>query len=168
MQYKYTIFPTKGGWVGALFSLHGLYRLTLPCETESQAKWCLLLDEFLEIEQVEQIGTLHEELERYFAGESVVFHTPVDWSGYTVFQRQVLEYITSISYGQVAAYGNVAKEIGRAKAYRAVGQALHINRTPIVVPCHRVLASGGKIGGFAGGIECKQKLLDLERISYRT
>jgi O-6-methylguanine DNA methyltransferase len=133
-----------------------------------QAESLLYLDRFSDIRYINYVGFLREELDRYFGGEKVVFRMPIDWSDYSSFQRQVLQYAGSIPYGQRVAYGDVARAIGNAKAARAVGQALHINRTPIIVPCHRVLAGDGKLGGFGGGIEYKQKLLDIEGIPYRS
>lgn len=166
MEYEYAVFRTKGGWFGAVFSPKGLYALTLPQEMKIQAESHLSLDRFSAIRYINYMGLLREELEGYFADKKAAFRTPIDWSDYTAFQRQVLQYTASIPYGRKAAYGDVARAIGNAKAYRAVGQALHINRTPIVVPCHRVLAGDGKLGGFGGGVECKQKLLNIEGIAY--
>jgi methylated-DNA-[protein]-cysteine S-methyltransferase len=166
MNYRYAVFETKGGWLGAVFSLDGLYSLTLPCATELQATEQLALDRYSKIVHVWQMGILKEDLDRYFAGEVVNFHTLIDWSGYTDFQRQVLHYTAAIPFGQAVSYGDVAKAIQNPKACRAVGQALHINRTPIIVPCHRVLASGKKIGGFGGGLEEKRRLLALEKIEF--
>jgi methylated-DNA-[protein]-cysteine S-methyltransferase len=166
MLYRYAIFETKGGWFGAIYTLVGLHTLTLPCSTEAQAKEQLGITRFPTITKVWQNGALQEGLDRYFSGEKVKFHSLIDWSGYTPFQCDVLQYTHTIGYGEAVAYGDVAKAIGRPKASRAVGQALHINRTPIVVPCHRVLASGSKIGGFGGGLDCKRTLLNMEGIRF--
>jgi len=105
---------------------------------------------------------LSRELKLFFAGERVDFAVPVDWAGYTPFQAAVLRYTAAIPYGVVAGYGQVAAAIGSPRAARAVGGALHINRTPVVVPCHRVVGADGRLVGFGGGLERKKALLNLE------
>ncbi|MCL6558940.1 MAG: methylated-DNA--[protein]-cysteine S-methyltransferase, partial [Firmicutes bacterium] len=112
-------------------------------------------------------GVLLEEIERYFSGEKVSFSSPVDWTEYTPFQRLVLEIVKRIPYGEVSSYGRVAGEAGAPRAARAVGGVMRSNRTPLVVPCHRVLAADGSLGGFTGGLEMKRYLLNLERASLR-
>ncbi|MHB8986877.1 MAG: methylated-DNA--[protein]-cysteine S-methyltransferase [Eubacteriales bacterium] len=98
---------------------------------------------------------------RYFAGEKVGFTADIDWSGYTPFQKQVLKAVRGIPYGAVLAYGEVARLVGRPGAARAVGGVMRANRTPLIVPCHRVVASGG-LGGFGCGIALKRYMLELE------
>jgi len=107
-------------------------------------------------------GKLAADIKRYFSGEPVSFKEyKVDYSGYTDFQRRVLEATRKIPYGQTRSYGEIAKAAGSPGAARAVGQVMAHNRTCIIVPCHRVVASNG-IGGFTGGIEYKVRLLKLE------
>jgi methylated-DNA-[protein]-cysteine S-methyltransferase len=105
---------------------------------------------------------LEEEMHRYFAGEKVVFSTIVDFSGYTPFQKLVLELVRSIPCGEFRTYGQVSLQAGLLKGARAVGGVMRANRTPLVIPCHRVLAAGGKLGGFSGGLDMKRYLLELE------
>lgn len=81
----------------------------------------------------------------------------------TRFDIKVYKAVLKIPLGKVRTYGWVAKKIGHPKAYRAVGNALNKNPWPVIVPCHRVIASGGKLGGFSQGIDKKKKLLELER-----
>jgi len=108
---------------------------------------------------------LFEELERYFRGEPVTFaDVDVDLTGSTEFEREVYKATRAIPFGKVATYGQIAKAIGRPNAQRAVGQALGKNPTSIVIPCHRVVASDGGLGGFTGGLHWKRKLLRLEGI----
>lgn len=107
--------------------------------------------------------TLVDEIERYFRGEKVLFSTLIDWSGYTPFQRRVLEITRAIPHGEVHSYGQVALESGSPRGARAVGGVMRANRTPLVIPCHRVLAAGGSLGGFGGGLEMKKYLLKLEK-----
>lgn len=104
------------------------------------------------------------QLEEYFAGSRTSFEIEVEPEG-TLFQRAVWSAIATIPYGETRTYAEVAAMIGRPKAARAVGQALNKNPVAIVVPCHRVVASGGKPGGFAWGNDCKQTLLAVEKRS---
>lgn len=104
---------------------------------------------------------LAEQARRYFNGEKVVFTADIDWSGYTPFQKQVLEAVLGIPYGAVLTYGEVARLVGRPGAARAVGGVMRANRTPLIVPCHRVVAGGG-LGGFVCGIAFKRYMLELE------
>ena len=101
------------------------------------------------------------QLESYFVGELKEFKLQLDLNG-TDFQRNVWSALASIPYGQTWTYGQLAKHIGKSKASRAVGAANGANPLPIIIPCHRVVAVGGKLGGFGGGLEMKNSLLTLE------
>ena len=103
-----------------------------------------------------------QELSEYLAGERRDFTVPVDLSGVTDFSRLVLEECRRLPYGQTLSYGELAAALGRPKAARAVGQALGRNPVPLIVPCHRILAAGGGLGGFGLGLEAKRRLLELE------
>lgn len=105
----------------------------------------------------------HQVLE-YLSGRRRSFSLPIDLRHLTAFQRTVLEAAQAVPRGQVATYGQIARRIGRPRAARAVGQALGSNPVPIVIPCHRVLASDGRLGGYSGrgGLRTKEKLLRLE------
>ena len=87
----------------------------------------------------------------------------IDFSSYTEFEISVLEETKKIPYGKTKTYSDIAKAIGKPKAARAVGNALRKNRTPILIPCHRVIKSDGTLGGFSMGLEWKKKLLEQER-----
>ena len=104
------------------------------------------------------------QLDEYFDGRRRVFDLPVDLRVGTAFQRRVLEAIRKIPFGGVTCYKDVARDIGRPGAQRAVGNALGRNPVAIVVPCHRVVASGGKLGGYTGGLDIKQTLMEIEGI----
>lgn len=103
------------------------------------------------------------ELDQYFEGKRRVFDVRVDLSTLTPFQRAILGATARVGYGDVATYGTVAADAGNPRASRAAGAALGSNPVPIVVPCHRVLASDGSLGGYGGGLEAKRRLLKLER-----
>jgi methylated-DNA-[protein]-cysteine S-methyltransferase len=114
---------------------------------------------------LEDPGALDEprrQLDEYFAGRRRHFELPLDWSLVRGFGRDVLDRTARIPYGKVATYGEVARDIGRPRASRATGNALGANPIPIVVPCHRVIRSGGVLGNYGGGPERKAQLLELE------
>ena len=102
------------------------------------------------------------ELDQYFAGRRRQFELPLDWQLTRGFGRRVLEATARIPYGATATYKQVATEAGNARAYRAAGNALGSNPIPIIVPCHRILHSGGGLGGYTGGLERKRVLLGVE------
>lgn len=102
------------------------------------------------------------ELEQYFAGQRQRFATPLDWRLVRGFAQRVLKATTQIPYGSVSSYKHVAGAAGSPRASRAAGNALGGNPLPIIVPCHRILHSGGGLGGYTGGLERKQLLLSLE------
>ena len=107
-----------------------------------------------------------EPLTRYFTGQREDFAgVPLDLRG-TDFQRRVWAALQDIPWGQVLTYGGVAREIHSPRAMRAVGQANHVNPIPIIVPCHRVVEAGHHLGGYGGGTERKQRLLELEGVRF--
>ena len=114
------------------------------------------------IEAPARLDDARRQLDDYFAGRLTDFSLPIDWSLVGDFGRRVLGRTAEIPYGSVSTYGDIARAIGSPRAARATGNALGSNPMPIVVPCHRVVASGGKIGGYTGGLERKELLLSLE------
>ncbi len=103
------------------------------------------------------------QLYEYFARERTVFDVPMELDG-TAFQQEVWRELSRIPYGETISYGELARRVGRPKGSRAVGQANGRNPIPIIVPCHRVLASGG-IGGYGGGLPMKRALLAVEGVA---
>ena len=101
------------------------------------------------------------QLEEYFAGRRRHFDLPLDVTG-TEFQRRVWKAVSEIPYGQTMTYAQLAAHIGSPRAFRAVGAANGANPVSILVPCHRVVASGGGLGGYSGGLDLKKRLLALE------
>jgi methylated-DNA-[protein]-cysteine S-methyltransferase len=101
------------------------------------------------------------QLKDYFAGKRKTFSVPFDFAG-TEFQKRVWQALAAIPFGDTPSYGQIARQIGRPKAARAVGAAIGKNPISIMVPCHRVIGSNGKLTGFAGGLEAKASLLKLE------
>ncbi len=102
------------------------------------------------------------ELTEYFEGRRREFGLAVDLGAVPGFHRQVLERLALVPYGEVTTYGALAARAGRPHAARAVGAAMNRNPVPIVLPCHRVLGAGGRLVGYAGGLERKEQLLRLE------
>jgi methylated-DNA-[protein]-cysteine S-methyltransferase len=114
------------------------------------------------LEAPARVDPVRRELERYFEGRLKSFRSPIDWSLTHGFFRGVLEATARIAYGDVRTYAEVAASAGSARAVRAAGNGLSSNPIPIVVPCHRVVRSGGGLGGYTGGLERKRYLLALE------
>lgn len=102
------------------------------------------------------------QLDEYFAGQRLAFDLTLDLRGGTAFQRAVWQALLALPYGQTSSYGSISRNIGHAAAVRAVGAAVGRNPLSLVVPCHRVLGSGGLLTGYAGGLERKTALLRLE------
>ena len=105
------------------------------------------------------------ELDQYFAGARRQFDIPVDWRLSRGFTRRVLQATAGVPYGATATYKDVAAQAGNQLAFRAAGNALGANPIPIIVPCHRILHSGGGLGGYTGGVERKRVLLTVEGYS---
>lgn len=101
------------------------------------------------------------QLDEYFAGKRRAFDLPIEVAG-TEFQEQVWLKLAEIPYGDTISYAELARWVGRPQAFRAVGQANGANPIPIILPCHRVIAADGSIGGYGGGLETKRRLLAIE------
>ena len=148
------------GMIYFAVSNHGLSSLDFGISHE---QFVARLDPLARTEQ-DDLKPFGQQLQEYFDKRRRQFNLPVDFSHITPFQRSVLEVTLNIPAGEVWTYGQVAQHIGRPTASRAVGQALGSNPVPIVVPCHRVIASSGKLTGYSAGagIASKQWLLQFE------
>lgn len=162
---EYNVLKTDWGYVVAVWSDRGLWELTFPYPDADEAVAHLVTQEAAEGSTNAAAEELSRELRLYYKGYQVEFGVPLDWTGYTAFQAAVLRYTAQIPYGETTSYGEVAAAVGSPKASRAVGGALHINRTPVVVPCHRVVGANKTLVGFGGGLDLKQALLLLEQES---
>jgi methylated-DNA-[protein]-cysteine S-methyltransferase len=120
------------------------------------------LSNLVENDQHPVLVETQRQLEEYFAGKRKSFSIALDMRG-TRFQKDVWEALLAIPYGETRSYGQLAKQLGKPRATRAVGAANGRNPVSIIVPCHRVIGSSGKLTGFAGGLEAKAHLLSLER-----
>jgi methylated-DNA-[protein]-cysteine S-methyltransferase len=108
------------------------------------------------------LDPVRRELDEYFSGRRREFELDLDWTLVGRFGRRVLKVTSEIPYGGVQSYGEVAADAGSPRGSRAAGNALGSNPIPIVIPCHRVLRTGGALGGYGGGLERKRWLLELE------
>jgi len=109
---------------------------------------------------------VRRQLEEYFAGERREFDLQLDLRG-TIFRKRCWQELLRIPYGETRSYGEIARAVDCPSGFRAVGQANHFNPIAIIVPCHRVLASDRKLGGYGGGLNVKALLLKLEGASFR-
>jgi len=149
--------------MGLIASRRGLRRIFLP--QVSQRATELLLNKYLGNAVVDEqpFGDLPYRLKSYLNGEPVTFPDSLDLASATPFQQSIWLAARSIPYGETRSYGWLACEVGKPKASRAAGQALARNPLPIVIPCHRVIAHNGNLGGFSGGEKLKQYLLEMEK-----
>ena len=150
MKFYQSTLKNNFGIITLTFSDEGLHTIFLNEDNENVIFELSKNNEYL------------TQLQEYFAGTRKQFDLPLVLIS-TPFQRKVWEYIQHIPYGETQTYNEVAQGISHTEAQRAVGNALHANPIPIIVPCHRVIRSDGGLGGFGLGIDVKQKLLNLER-----
>jgi O-6-methylguanine DNA methyltransferase len=153
--------PTALGEFVAGYSAQGLAQLDFPSKSKRPAVSLMAA-------APAQMRRWHRAtiraLKNVLAGKDAGELPPLDWSAGTEFQRAVWSAMRTIRAGQTLSYGEIARAIGSPKAVRAVGGACGANPIPVLVPCHRVLAANGKIGGFSGGLEWKRKLLEREGV----
>jgi methylated-DNA-[protein]-cysteine S-methyltransferase len=116
------------------------------------------------LEAPERLDDVRRQLDEYFEGRRAGFEVPIDWSLTHGFTGKVLRQTARIGYGKTSTYAEVAGRAGSPRAVRAAGNALGSNPIPVVVPCHRVLRTGGALGGYTGGVERKEFLLRLEGV----
>jgi methylated-DNA-[protein]-cysteine S-methyltransferase len=115
------------------------------------------------VELPQKLDGVRRQLDEYFDGKRTTFSLQIDWQLSRGFRQMVLQTLFSqVRFGEVVTYGELAERVGNPRASRAVGTAMATNPVPIVVPCHRVLRSGGSIGSYGGGVEMKRQLLTHE------
>ena len=107
------------------------------------------------------LDAVRRELDEYFAGRRESFDLPLDLR-VAPFHEEVLRELARVPYGRTETYGGLAKKVGRPRAARAVGTVMHSNPIPIVLPCHRIVGANGSLTGYAGGLDIKRRLLELE------
>jgi methylated-DNA-[protein]-cysteine S-methyltransferase len=146
----------------------GLVRIGLP----NQDPDALLSDLAIRVsprvlEAPAKLDAARRELDLYFEGQLTSFDLPLDWRLSKDFRRRALRAIARIPYGQTRSYMELAASAGNVRAVRAAGTACGTNPLPLVVPCHRILRTGGGLGGYGGGLPMKQALLQLEGVLER-
>jgi methylated-DNA-[protein]-cysteine S-methyltransferase len=171
-RLSYTVFETVAGWIALLSSSSGLRQVILPQTSPEEAIRLMLSTSGQSATQISPeapdcplFASPVSQIRRYFRGERVRLTAKLDFAGATSFQKHIWTATRAIPYGETRTYGWLARQAGSPKASRAAGQALRANHTPLFIPCHRVLRTGGGIGGFSGGIEIKRYLLRLEGVS---
>jgi methylated-DNA-[protein]-cysteine S-methyltransferase len=152
----YTTVPSPIGellLIGDGQSLSGLYMVEGRKPMSVRPGWTPASEPF---------GAVRAQLDEYFAGARTTFEVPLAMAG-TPFQLRVWSALQEIPYGETVSYGEIARRVGEPSAARAVGLANGSNPVSVIVPCHRVIGSSGKLTGYGGGLERKRALLDLER-----
>jgi methylated-DNA-[protein]-cysteine S-methyltransferase len=157
MSLSYKFMPSPVGDLKLIASDDGL----VAVQWKKGRPQRVPLEEFVENPAHPLLLRTERELNEYFSGKRTAFTVPLDMRG-THFQKQVWEALLGIPFGETRSYGQIAKQLGKPNATRAVGAANGRNPIPIIVPCHRVIGSTGSLTGFGGGLERKDLLLKLE------
>ncbi len=169
----HTIFSTALGFMGIAWNERGLIRLCLPQSSADSLERRLLRLESVPGKRFEDgtapgwVGELVEAIKAYAAGETVDFSTvPVDLDGVDDFRLAIYDAARKLAFGETTTYGELARRAGHTGLARETGAALGANPVPLVIPCHRITAVGGKIGGFSapGGSATKEKMLAMEGV----
>lgn len=165
----FAAFPTRLGCVRVAWTSRGICRLSFRSRSSvgfaADLRRTFPGAEITSGSESEAPASLARELSDYASGRITSFTVPIDLTGLTLFQRRVLKATAGVPYGEVVSYGTIAAAIGNPGSSRAVGNALGANPVPILIPCHRIIASGGRIGGFTGGLRAKRRLMAVEGIS---
>ncbi len=164
---KYAVFSTKWGYFGIAGTHEGLIRAHLPVPDAGRVRAGLLQDLPGAEPQKDLFSRAQQLIRAYFEGERVDFAdlAPVQLGQLSGFTVSVLKACRRIGFGRTTTYGKLAESLGRPNAARAVGNALAANPIPLIIPCHRVIRSDGRMGGFSapGGTILKSRLLLHER-----
>jgi methylated-DNA-[protein]-cysteine S-methyltransferase len=158
MTLAYKFFDSPVGKLKLVASDTGLVAILWENDNPRRVR----LSDLVESQQHTVLAETERQLKEYFAGKRKAFSVPLDMRG-THFQKDVWEALLAIPFGKTRSYGQLAKQLGNPRATRAVGAANGRNPISIIVPCHRVIGSSGKLTGFAGGLDTKARLLDLEK-----
>lgn len=168
-RFQISVFETRLGWLAIAARNGVLTRVKIGHPSEDIALQAFVVEECLvdaQIEIEDWDSNLRDQLTRFADGEPITFeNVELHWpKPLTRFRRRVITETRRISWGNTLTYGEVAKRAGSSGAARAVGTAMSSNRFPLVIPCHRVVGSGGGLGGFTapGGVGLKERLLRME------
>lgn len=160
----YQVLKTSRGWVAVAYTGRGIVALTLPVKNADWALEALRNKSALPLTRGQRFEKLARDLDRYFRREVVSLDYPLDCVAATPFQQKVWAVLRGIPYGATQSYREVARAVGIPRAARAVGQAVGANPIPLLIPCHRVVASDGSLGGYAWGLTWKRRLHQVEGI----
>lgn len=172
-SHYYAVFDTQAGFCAIAWSDAGILRFQLPDKSAAAAERNLSrrLASARPATPPPAVAAVIAAAQRYFAGERIDFSTvAVDLAGQDDFFRRIYAAARRVGWGDTTTYGTLAKELGAGpEAARDVGQAMAKNPVPLIIPCHRVLAAGGKVGGFSapGGSSAKLRMLALEGVDLR-
>ncbi len=161
---QYRVFNTECGYMAISATEKGLTGVALPSGSVEDALFQLGLNVPDTVLSYDLLPDFTTSMKRYFQGEKIEFRVEIDFMGATDFQLRVWQAAMKIPWGETRSYGWVAAQAGNPGASRATGNALGRNPVPIVVPCHRVIAGDGSIGGFSSGLDRKRRLLALESV----
>ncbi len=151
--------------IGSLFvaaSSRGLTAISFDSDPENQLERLARIAGPAVLRSPRSVDAARRELDEYFAGRRRVFDVSLDLRALPEFTVAVLQELAQVPYGKTTTYGALATRVGRPRAARAVGAVMHRNRIPIVLPCHRVVGASGDLVGYAGGLDRKVTLLELE------
>ena len=163
LDVAYRTLDTPVGTLLLAATKAGLVRVAYPIEDHDQVLQALAARVSPRILNApRRLDPAAREIDEYFTGQRHAFDLPLDYRLATGFRRKVLSYLPGIGYGNTASYATVAAGVGSPRAFRAVGTACATNPLPVVLPCHRVIKSGGDLGRYRGGPAAKRLLLDLE------
>jgi methylated-DNA-[protein]-cysteine S-methyltransferase len=164
---RYAVFRTKWGYFGLAGTEKGLLRTCLPMSEPGKVKRYLLRNLPGARRDERLFNTLQKQIIAHFEGAYVGFdrNIPIVLEGFSQFASRVLTACRKVRFSQTISYGQLAKKAGNLAAARAIGQVMANNPLPLIIPCHRVIRSDGKIGGFSaqGGTKLKNRLLQFER-----
>ncbi len=166
---SYIVSSSPVGWLGLVAGNRGLVEITI-C-TEREELYSLLSQGYpaLPEQKSRVLGKAAGQLEQYFQGTLRVFDLPLDFRWLSLFSRNILQALARVPFGQNLTYGQLAAQAGRPGAARAVGRVMAENPFPLVIPCHRVVGTGGRLTGYSGGagIATKAWLLEFEQRAQR-
>jgi methylated-DNA-[protein]-cysteine S-methyltransferase len=162
LDVAYDLTDSPVGPLLVAASERGLCRISFSPEPEAVLEALARAHGARVLRSPRPVDEIRRELDEYFEGRRRAFDLPLDTSVLAPFQRTVLEELARVPYGEVETYGGLAGRVGNPRAARAVGGALNRNPIPIVLPCHRVVGANGQLVGYAGGLDRKRALLDLE------
>ncbi len=166
LDVAYTTVDSPFGPLLVAATPHGLVKISFPATYDTDETLQDLATRISPrvLEAPARLDDVRHQLDRYFEGRLREFDLPLDWQLSKGFRRRALRAIDRIPYGRTRSYTDIARSAGNERAVRAAGTACGSNPIPIVVPCHRVLRSGGALGGYGGGLPMKEALLEMEGV----